>query len=219
MIEDLMALFTQHSDADRASKMEAYMKFKFKYFGIPSPKRKSIQSEVFIHYKFTSESELKELILLLWSQNEREFHYAALDLLAKNKKFLQPNSIDFLEFLIVNNSWWDSVDGLASQVIGPYFKKFPDQKNLALMRWKQSDNMWLRRTCIIHQLGYKMETDLDILTEMILLNSESKEFFLQKAIGWSLRQYAKYNSDWVQNFVEINTLKNLSKREALKNII
>ncbi len=219
MLEDLTLLFTQHSDAERASKMEAYMKHKFKYFGIPSPKRKSIQSEVFSHYKFTSETELKELVNLLWSQNEREFHYAALDILAKNKKLLQPNSIDFLENLIVHNSWWDSVDGLASQVIGPFFKKYPDQKYLALLRWKNSDNMWLRRTCIIHQLGYKMDTDLDILTEMILLNNESKEFFLQKAIGWSLRQYAKYNPEWVIRFVEVNPLKNLSKREALKNII
>jgi 3-methyladenine DNA glycosylase AlkD len=85
-------------------------------------------------------------------------------------------------------------------------------------QWKHSDNMWLRRVCIIHQLGYKEATDLDMLTEMVFINASSNEFFIQKAIGWALRQYAKTDPEWVLRFVDVNPLKNLSKREAVKNI-
>lgn len=218
MVNALKEAFSQFANPVKAEQMSAYMKHHFVFYGIPAPVRKSIQSDIFSQVKIHSSEELLEVVKLLWQAPQRELHYAAMELLAKYKKFWKPESIGDFEQLITSHSWWDSVDTLSSHLIGPLFKKYPDLRGTYINLWKNSDNMWLRRVCIIHQLGYKHDTDTDMLTEMILLNNQSAEFFLQKAIGWSLRQYAKYNPEWVLRFVEIHPLKNLSKREAVKNI-
>jgi len=218
MVDALKEAFAQYANSTKAEQMSAYMKHHFVFYGIPAPVRKSIQSDVFTRVKIQSLSELLDVVKQLWNSPQRELHYAAMELLAKYKKLWQPEAIEDFEWLIVTNSWWDSVDTLSSHVIGPLFKKYPELRADYINKWKHSDNMWLRRVCIIHQLGYKHDTDTDMLTEMVLLNNESREFFLQKAIGWALRQYAKYNPEWVLRFVDIHPLKNLSKKEAVKNI-
>ena len=111
------------------------------------------------------------------------------------------------------------MDALASHAVGTQFKRFPDVREKYLKKWRTSDNFWLRRTTLLFQLGYKKETDLDLLCEIIQENLGSDEFFINKAIGWALRQYAHTNPAPVKKFV--NTTKGLhplSRREALKNI-
>jgi 3-methyladenine DNA glycosylase AlkD len=218
MLEQLISSFERNADTCKADAMSAYMKHHFVFYGIPSPLRKTLQSEVFNSFKLNNQQDLLSAVKFLWDKPERECHYAAIELLAKYKKLLSSESIQFIETLITSNSWWDSVDTLSSQVISPLFKQYPELRYQMIERWKHSDNMWLRRVCIIHQLSYREATDLDMLTELIFINSGSKEFFIQKAIGWALRQYAKTDPEWVLRFVDVNPLKNLSYREAVKNI-
>jgi 3-methyladenine DNA glycosylase AlkD len=218
MLEQLISSFERNADTHKADAMSAYMKHHFVFYGIPSPLRKTLQSEIFNSFKLNSQQDLLIAVKFLWDKPERECHYAAIELLAKNKKLWSPECINFFESLLISNSWWDSVDTLCGQVIGPMFKRYPQLRYQTIEQWKHSDNMWLRRVCIIHQLSYREATDLDLLTEMVFINAGSNEFFIQKAIGWALRQYAKTDPEWVLRFVDVNTLKNLSKREAVKNI-
>ena len=125
--------------------------------------------------------------------------------------------IELFEELIVNKSWWDTVDYIASTLVGYYFEKWPKHKNKKAKQWARDKNLWLNRTAIIFQLKYKENTDLDLLFETILLHVHSKEFFLQKAIGWALRQYAYTDMLQVKKFVATQDLKPLSIREALKH--
>ena len=217
-IDNIANAFELGADQDRADAMSAYMKNKFVFFGIPAPRRKEIVLNEIKNLKFKDSNELHTLLLDLWDKPEREWHYTAMIAAERFKKLWNQESIVVFEQMLVNASWWDTVDTISSHCIGPYFQKYPDLKKTYLHKWENSNNMWLKRVCIIHQLTYKQETDTDYLEKIIFMNQESKEFFIQKAIGWALRQYAKVNPVWVKNFVASNSLKPLSHREALKNI-
>ncbi len=132
----------------------------------------------------------------------------------------EENDLQLIEQLILTKSWWDTVDGLASWVCGPYFLKFPEKKRPITDAWAISENMWLRRTSIIFQLGYKRKNDTELLFKHIELNLGTKEFFINKAIGWSLREYAKTDAGLVSDYVKQmeKKLHPLSVREALKNL-
>ena len=110
------------------------------------------------------------------------------------------------------------VDFLAPQILGPYFLQFPSERDPWIQRWMNSGNFWLQRFCLVFSLGYKDKTDTVLLAKTIQALSSSKEFFIQKAIGWALRQYARTDAEWVSDFVENNALAPLSKREALKHL-
>ncbi|MFT6151359.1 MAG: 3-methyladenine DNA glycosylase AlkD [Flavobacteriales bacterium] len=120
--------------------------------------------------------------------------------------------------MITNKSWWDTVDLITTNLVGNYFKLFPEQIIPITKIWMESDNIWLQRTCLIFQLKYKEEIDTDLLTDYILQLKDTKEFFINKAIGWILREYTRTNPEWVIDFVNKHELSNLSKREALKLI-
>jgi 3-methyladenine DNA glycosylase AlkD len=110
------------------------------------------------------------------------------------------------------------VDTLAGNPIGVHFQRFPDVREKTLAKWRKSENFWLRRTCILFQLNYKGETDFDLLCEIIRENLGSKEFFINKAIGWALRQYARTDPKAVKKFVKAAELHPLSRREAMKHL-
>jgi 3-methyladenine DNA glycosylase AlkD len=124
--------------------------------------------------------------------------------------------IDTIETLLTTNSWWDTVDTLASHTVGTHFRRSPEIKELTLSKWRKSENIWLRRTCLLFQLNYKEETDFDLLGGIILENLGQKEFFINKAIGWALREYSKSNPEWVRNYLAGHQLQLLSVREASK---
>jgi 3-methyladenine DNA glycosylase AlkD len=149
---------------------------------------------------------------------EREYQYIAMNLLDKFEKKLPEKFIVPLESMIVTKSWWDTVDTLASHPVGTHFKRFPAVKKKYLAKWRKSKNMWLRRTAILFQLGYKQETDFQLLSAIIRENLGSDEFFINKAIGWALRQYAYTDPKAIKRFVKETDLHPLSRREAMKHL-
>lgn len=220
LVQQLELEFEKNRNEFEAEGMSRYMKNRFTYFGIKKPKRAVIQKQWFsiIPKDFTQEHK-RELVLELWQKEEREFHYVAMDFMAKWKdKELVSEDSEFIEFLLTNHSWWDSVDALASNYLGRYLRVFPKQRETVIKSWRKSENRWLRRSCLIFQLRYKSQTNFELLKSLILEFKDEKEFFIQKAIGWSLREYAKTNPVSVRNFVEESGIQGLAKREALKHI-
>jgi 3-methyladenine DNA glycosylase AlkD len=164
-------------------------------------------------------ADLDALTRDLWNLPQREYQYAAMSLMGRLEKRFEPEFIATIEYLLVTKSWWDTVDALASHAVGTHFKRFPEIRAKYLKKWRKSNNFWLRRTTLLFQLGYKKETDFDLLFEIIQENLGSDEFFINKAIGWALRQYAHTNPAPVKKFVKATKeLHPLSRREALKNI-
>ena len=135
--------------------MAAYMKNHFKFLGIQSPLRKELSKD-FLKSKFSEEHAIKNIIKVLWDQDEREFQYLAIELMDRKKKYWTEEWIGLIEELIITKSWWDSVDGLAAKITGTYFLKFPHRKEARINSWIDSDNMWLNRSAIIFQLTQKL---------------------------------------------------------------
>lgn len=215
----LKKLYQQNANPEQASPMKRYMRGQFEYLGIKTPQSAALLKD------FTKENGLPPLDKLdqisrdLWSLPQREFQYAALTLIRKLEKKYEPEFITTIEYLIITKPWWDTVDALASHAVGIQFKRFPDVREKYLRKWRKSDNFWLRRTTLLFQLGYKKETDFDLLCEIIQENLGSDEFFINKTIGWALRQYAWSDPKTVKKFVNATKeLHPLSRREALKNI-
>lgn len=196
------------------------MRYKFEYFGLMADERKAVQREFFplLNQKYKA-PERWEIIRELWEKPQRECIYFAIDWMNTfpTKTFV-PSDIEHIQFLLTNQSWWDSVDGIASNLLSKYNKQFPAQQKEWLSVWRESENFWLRRSCLIFQLKYKNNTDFELLQSLIRENLHDKEFFIQKAIGWSLRQYAKFQPEKVKDFVESENIEGLAKREALKHL-
>lgn len=211
--------FVANKNPENAFAMAKYMKNNFTFFGIKTEKRRRIFKEIWKENKEEVSANAREIALDLYSKPEREFQYCAIEILIKE---LQGNykkeDIQLIEKLISDNSWWDSVDTIAKYILGEYLLEFPLETKNVIERFSRSENMWLSRSAILFQLGYKQKTSADLLFSECLKHSHSKEFFIQKAIGWALREYAKSNPEDVQEFVKTNTLKPLSKKEALKNM-
>jgi len=199
--------------------MKAYMKNKFEYLGIKTPERRELSKPYLTKDTLPPVEQLWSITQEFWTLPEREYQYFAMGLCTKYLKFIEKDWISHYETLIINKSWWDTVDFIAATLVGHYFKTFPYQIPLITEKWMQSGNLWLQRSCLLFQLKYKEETDTNLLVSFIKPLADSKEFFIAKAIGWALREYAKSNSDWVLNFVQHNTLQPLSKREAIRRII
>ncbi|PLX08890.1 MAG: DNA alkylation repair protein [Marinilabiliales bacterium] len=209
--------FEKHRDEEAAVPMAKYMKNQFDFLGISAVKRKELFKVFFNTFPIPDYETCKNLAKELFNLPEREYHYFAIQLLTKHKKRWSPTDIIYFESLILTKSWWDSVDLISSRIISLFFKKYPNLAVAMTDAWSQSKNIWLKRVSIIYQLSYKENTNLDILTRHILENANHSEFFIQKAIGWALREYSKTDHRWVLNFIIKNTtLKPLSKREAIK---
>jgi 3-methyladenine DNA glycosylase AlkD len=217
IVEQITESFIQNADPEKATQMSKYMKNKFDYLGIVAPKRVEIFKEILGKQKLNFEDKL-QLTKELLNKNEREFHYCAIELLKNQSKQYPIEFINFLEQSIITNSWWDSVDAIASHWAGGYFAKHPEQINKIIPKWMESDNMWLQRTCLIFQLNYKSKTDFELLKSNILRLSTSNEFFIKKGIGWALRQYSKTNPEAVLGYVIDAPISNFSKKEALRLI-
>lgn len=218
LIQQLRASFEEVRDEEKALQMYNYMKQRYAYFGINAPLRNTIQKAWLKEVKKT-DYDFWELNYSLWEQDEREFQMVAGDLLKKYpKRDLQIEDINYIEHFITTKSWWDTVDLIASNIVGVYFQKFPEQIDKVITKWRNSDDMWLNRTCLIFQLKYKDQVDFDLLKDLIIQYQPVKEFFIQKAIGWSLRQYSRVNPQLVLDFVNEIDLQGLARREAVRLI-
>jgi 3-methyladenine DNA glycosylase AlkD len=156
------------------------------------------------------------LVKGLWEKEEREYQYASLDYISSSLKKINETHLPLMEKLITTKSWWDTVDALAPHPVGKIAKESPEVIKDTIEPWSIDDNLWLRRSSILFQLRYKEETDEARLYNIILKNADSKEFFIQKAIGWALREYSKTKPDSVREFITENTLAKLSIREGSK---
>ena len=214
-INNLDEALHAHKNVSEAVAMSKYMKGHFPYLGIKSPMRKEVQKK----WVKTLSKDLNrwDIVYLLWEKDEREYQYIAIDYLNRMpKKEYHEDDHKLIEEILTTKSWWDSVDTIASNYVGTYFQLFPHKLDEVIARWRKSDNMWLNRTCIIFQLKYKNAVDFELLKDLILQYQNVKEFFIQKAIGWSLRQYSKFNPEAVRDFVDEIGLEGLAKREAIK---
>ncbi|MBC2107885.1 DNA alkylation repair protein [Listeria innocua] len=212
----IQTLFRANRSVADSRPMEAYMKKQFPFLGIRATERKKLVADFLRENGMPDD--LLELVVELFAEEERELQYAAIDLLSRYGKKQASEAIEIYEQLVTTKSWWDTVDGLAGTVVSNHFKLYPDLIPIYNEAWINGDNIWLARTAILFQLKYKEETN----AELLFANCEkwlgSKEFFIQKAIGWALRQYAKVDSEAVRVFVNSHTLAPLSRREALKHI-
>lgn len=213
-----MEKFEANCNEEQAGPMGAYMKNNFAFLGIKSPLRKQLLREHFTEYALPEPERLFEEVWKLYDLPKREYQYAAFALLEKMEKYLTIEDLPELRKLIETKSWWDSIDSIAPKFVGDIVKADPERGEKVMLEWSQSDNMWTNRAAILHQLKFKQAMNTHILFDIIKQHLESNEFFIQKAIGWVLREYAKTNPDIVHTFVEQHPLKPLSKREALKHL-
>jgi 3-methyladenine DNA glycosylase AlkD len=214
-IDALIALLDEKSDPVRAIQMAAYMKDKFEFFGIPAPERKKL-SKAFIDEHKLSPSYFS-IAKHLFNLPHRELHYIAMELHFKAKKIWSENALQEIEWLICSKSWWDTVDFIASNCAGALLLKEQYNAREIAEKWNNSSDFWLVRTSLLFQLKYGEKTDKVLLRDLILPHHDNKEFFIRKAIGWALRQYAKTNPKWVYDFVNKVHLSPLSRKEALKH--
>jgi len=208
--------FRKNANPENAFFMKKYMKDKFFFLGIKSPERRALTRTFYKNYNRPDINILENIIRKLWDLKEREFQYFAMELVEKELKKMVQNDIQLFEFLVVNKSWWDTVDFIAANLVGKHLLNFPGLIEQMNKKWIFSENMWLNRTALLFQLKYKNDLDTKLLKQNILKCRDSKEFFIRKAIGWVLREYSKTNPVWVSEFVDSTTLSPLSKREALK---
>ena len=214
---DLEANFRKVSNRELAIPMENYMKNNFTYFGIKTENRRSIFKSNYELNKLEVKSNFKAIAWELFQMKEREFHQTAIDLLLKEfKKNFVLEDIQLIEKMIITNSWWDSVDTIAKYILGGYLLQFPSETLKVIERFSNSENMWLNRSAILFQLSYKEKTNFEILKSECEKHKDSNEFFIQKAIGWALRDYSRFNPNGVEAYVNSTNLKPLSRKEALR---
>lgn len=215
-VKSIRVLLEKHADPKAAVPMKLYMRDQFEYLGLKGPSMRELLSRFYAQNGLPELSELDTIVCDLWSLPQREFQYIAVSLIGKFGRELPENFMETLEYLLITKSWWDTVDTISTGVVGAHFKRYPKVKKKYLSKWRKSDNFWLRRASILFQLGYKQETDFALLCDIIRENLGSKEFFINKAIGWALRQYTRVDPQAVRKFVAETPLHPLSAREALK---
>ncbi len=214
----LKVVFERNADPVQAGPMKKYMRNQFEFLGLKGPQQGLLMKEFIGRNGLPSLADLDTVLRELWSLPQREFQFAAMSLLSRSEKELPAKFIKTIEYLLVTKSWWDTVDSISGGTLGFHFRRFPDIRKKYLARWRAGDNFWLRRACILFQLNYKEATDFELLCAIIRENLGSQEFFINKAIGWSLRQYARTDPQAVKRFVSLTPLHPLSRREAMKHL-
>lgn len=213
---DIFQVFYDNRNEEQAEPMAKYMKNLFPFLGFKKPERTKLSKEYLKEKKKEKKIDW-DFIFKCYEMPEREFHYLAIDYMRSIKDLFTPDDMENIEKFLTTKSWWDTVDAI-NIVIGHIVMKYPELKENIILNWSKSDNIWLVRVSIIFQLKYKENTDTDFLSRVILDNSKTGEFFIDKAIGWALREYSKTNKQWVKDFIENNELSKLSVREGSKYI-
>jgi 3-methyladenine DNA glycosylase AlkD len=217
VLDALTAAFDRHRDPEAAVAMAAYMRNQFAFVGIQSPTRRSLAREVLAGREPPTERELVRLARACWKRPEREYQYFACDYVAKYAEKCSPRLLGDLRWLITHKSWWDTVDALAKAV--GELVRVHDVLRADMDEWIDDENVWTARVAIIHQLGFKTNTDVERLFDYCTRRATDTEFFIRKAIGWALREYAKTDPDAVRAYVDAHSeLSGLSKKEALRRL-
>jgi len=215
---ELTLAFEKHANPSTAAGYKAYMRNKWDYYGMSSPVRRQLVKDFISKAGYPSYELLEEVVYFAWEQPQREWQYVAMEFVAKAVNKSDASMLDLAEWMITNKSWWDTVDYIAPNIAGMLFKKYPTTKMQSIENWMQSENLWLQRSCLIHQLRYNAEADRALLFNICERLAGHPDFFIRKAIGWSLRQYSKAFPEAVIDFVNSTKLSRLSRKEALKVI-
>ena len=210
------------ADPQKAPQMQAYMKSAMPYRGVQTVARRRMQGALFSAHPLDEYESFRDTVLELWrGARFREERYAAIELagLRAYDHFQTMKTLPVYREMITSGAWWDTVDPIATHRLRRLLQKYPGAMARQMRLWSRARDLWKRRSAILCQIGRKKETDLDLLYHCIEENLEREEFFLRKAIGWALRQYAWTDPDEVRRFVASHQdLSALSRREALKNI-
>lgn len=215
LLNDLLEAMEFHRNEDNALPMSRYMKGKFSFLGIKQPDRKKLSAGFIKSARSLPGKEIIAIADALWKQPEREYQYVALELLFAARKKFDGDFLELFDSLIARKPWWDTVDTIAVKLYGAYFAR--EKKPAQMIAWSKSDQLWQNRTAILFQLMYKQDTDVDLLFNIIRRLQGNPEFFIQKAIGWSLRQYYRTDAARVKEFIATSGIDGLAKREALKH--
>ncbi len=214
---DLITDFEENHNELLAESMSKYMQDKFKFLGVRGATRTEIYRKYFPDARKTKTIDW-DFVESCWNKEEREFQYVVVYYLKAMQKFLKREDISRLKYLIVTKSWWDTVDLLA-KVVGSLVIRIKGYDKI-MQEWSKDSNIWLKRVAILYQLSLKEKVDKQVLERILVNNLGDSEFFINKAIGWALRDYSKYNPEWVREFIKKNkdNMANLSMREASKYI-
>ncbi|HET9945055.1 MAG TPA: DNA alkylation repair protein [Actinomycetes bacterium] len=211
------------ADPDAAPVMQAYMKSELPYRGVKAPRCRTVFRAALAEHPLPDRAAWLAAIRRLWDEaTHREERYAALAV-ARDRRYAAhrtPEVLPLYRHLVVTGAWWDLVDDVATHLVGPLLLDRPTETGPVVRAWAVDEDRWLRRTAVICQVGAKEHTDPALLAHAIDANLDDRDFFLRKAIGWALRQYARTDPAWVQQFVADRgeRLSPLSRREALKHI-
>ncbi len=215
-ITQLKTRFEAEKNPEIAEGQKAYMRDKFEFLGIKTPLRRELQKPFFKNKDGEEKEVRKSVVKALWDEPYREYQYVAQEYFFRQKAHFQRDELDLIDHMVSQKSWWDTVDFIASKIASHYFIKFPDERDTAVEKWIAGENIWLIRTALLFQLHYKEDTDTHLLSKVIKSQIGSDEFFINKAIGWILRNYSRVNPDWVIAFAEQTNLHPLSRREGLR---
>lgn len=223
LVEAVRRGLAARADAAKAPAMQAYMKSAMRYRGVPTPALRALCRQVFAAPRLASFTAWRDTVLELWrGAAYREERYAAIELTGHRfyRDFQTMAALPIYEEMIVSGAWWDYVDVIATQRLGELLRRYPTPMTKAMRAWARGDDLWKRRSAILCQLSFKRATDLDLLYHCIDRAMDEPEFFLHKAIGWALREYAKTDPRAVVRYVRANAkrLSPLSQREALRNL-
>jgi len=208
------------ADPAKAGPMAAYMKTDMPFYGVQKAGRTTVMRRLKQEFPPLHRDDYEVAVLALWGLEHREEKYLALAYARVFDEFIQTDSMPLYKRLIAEGAWWDLVDEAASRLVGRVLLKERVRAEPTIRSWIANEDMWLRRTSIISQLKHKDRTDKRLLDDACTANLADTEFFIRKAIGWALREYAKTNPDWVRGYVDRHRddLSDLSHREATKHL-
>ncbi len=221
--ERLRIALSAAGDPDKARAQQAYMKSEMPYFGVASPELRVLLKPFLAEFKPANRTEWDETVRALWDgATHREERYAAIAFAQHRtaKKWQDADTLDLYRHLIVTGAWWDTGDVVAGDLVGPVLGSYRRKTTPTMREWAVGDDLWLRRAAVLCQLKHGTDTDLDLLSYVIEANIDDTSFWLRKAIGWALRQYARTDPEWVRSEVDLfgSRLSGLSRREALKHL-
>ncbi|MFC9843044.1 DNA alkylation repair protein [Streptomyces sp. NPDC060223] len=219
LLKRVTVTYAAAADPQRAESMRSYMKDIAPFLGLTTPERRALSRTVLLNTAPPDEADCVAVALRCWALPEREYHYFAVDYLHRHVKRLSSGFLPVARHLVSTVSWWDTVDALAAHVVGGLVAADPKLKT-DMDAWITDADLWVARTALLHQLRYKDATDTERLFGYCVRQAGHPEFFIRKAIGWCLREYAKTDPQAVRDFVarERGRFAPLSVREALKNI-
>jgi 3-methyladenine DNA glycosylase AlkD len=217
-VNRLSPALEEMGERKRAIGAQAYMKDIAPFIGVATPERRALVKKIAKELKIPTSAELGATARKLWKLEEREYQYCANDLIGIHNSVADRNFLeDHVEFLLVTKSWWDTVDGLGSVAVSPLTDKYGCEK--LIEKWNRSSNMWLNRAAIQHQRGRRYETDNKLILRYCDEHSDSKEFFIVKAIGWALRDMARVSPREVREFLKSHPdLGRVAVREAERGL-